>query len=283
MSRPKGSLNKNTLAKLTLAPPLPIEPEVPETDSQIRARLEKTFSVFGKVVENVVAGKVRSVIISGATGCGKTYESEKILDDGLMKGVIDLERLKGTSSPIALYQSLYRSHEPGSVLLIDDCDDVFYELDALNNLKVALDTSRQRWVSWNKESKILEAREIPNSFQFEGSAMFCSNVNFTREIERGNKLAPHLRALIDRCRYIDLGIHSRREILVRIGMVLEKEEFIEENRISQKNLKIIKSWLCENFTRVRSLSIRTAVQLGEEIASDPEGWADNVEVLLCQH
>ena len=44
-----------------------------ETMKQIDERIRRRFSVLEKVAEGVANGHIRSAIVSGATGCGKTW------------------------------------------------------------------------------------------------------------------------------------------------------------------------------------------------------------------
>ena len=80
MSRPKGSKNRATLLQMQeQATNIPLGLDIPETDDEIKARLTKTFRVYDKITKGIINKKIRSSIVVGASGCGKTYSAEKAL------------------------------------------------------------------------------------------------------------------------------------------------------------------------------------------------------------
>lgn len=250
---------------------------VEEPFSDINARITKTFRVLGKVAEGIVDGNIRATIVSGAAGCGKTYTMDGILSRAQSEGRITYNTVRGTMSAIALYRELYNVREAGQVLVIDDCDSIFADLDALNLLKAALDTSKVRRVCWNKESRILDDYGIDREFEFDGAVVFITNIDFTAEVEAGKKMSPHYKALMRRCMYVDLGIHSRREILVRVGQVVFSKGFLRDNGISKDEAKRLMAWLTRNLDRVRVLSIGTMIQLAQLMQDDEwEMMAENI-------
>lgn len=241
-----------------------------ESLGAIDTRIQHTFRVLNKVANGVVDGNITAVIVSGAAGCGKTYTMERILNKAQSDGLISYSSIKGSMSAPGLYQQLYDAREPGSVLVIDDCDSIFTDLDALNLLKAALDTTRRRTVHWNKESRWLEDKGLESSFDFEGAVVFITNTDFTAEIEADKKMSPHYKALLSRCMYVDLLIHSKVEVLVRITQVVRTAEFMRENGISKTQVGQMMRWLTQNLSRVRVLSIRTVLQLASLIKTDDE-------------
>lgn len=252
-----------------------------ESMTSIDARIRGTFRVLGKVAHGVIDGNISAVIVSGAAGCGKTYTMEKILDKAQSDGLVSYHSIKGSMSAPVLYQELYNAREPGSVLVIDDCDTIFGDLDALNLLKAALDTTKTRKVHWNKESRWLEEMGIERNFEFEGSVVFITNIDFTAEIEADKKMSPHYNALLSRCMYVDLRIHTKREILVRITQVVQGQDFLKENGLTRMQAGEMLRWLSVNLNRVRVLSIRTVLQLASLIKTDAE-WKDMAEAIMLK-
>lgn len=249
--------------------------------SVIDARIQHTFKVLGKVAHGVIDGNIAAVIVSGAAGCGKTYTMERILDKAQSDGLVSYHSIKGSMSAPVLYQELYNAREPGSVLVIDDCDTIFGDLDALNLLKAALDTTKTRKVHWNKESRWLEEMGIERNFEFEGSVVFITNTDFTAEIEADKKMSPHYKALLSRCMYVDLRIHTKTEVLVRITQVVRSPEFLRENGITKVQAGQMMRWLSQNLGRVRVLSIRTVLQLASLIKTDDE-WEEMAEAIMLK-
>lgn len=252
-----------------------------ETDEEIMGRIEKTFSVLNRVGQGVVNGDVRSLIVSGAPGCGKTHTLEDILNRGERMGKIKLSSVKGTMSAIGLYQMLYDNRMSNSVILIDDCDKIFEDIDALNILKAALDTSDIRTLHWNKESRVLADADVPRSFDFRGSVVFITNVNLQGQIEAGGKMAPHYDALVSRSMFVDLGIHSIREIMCRIRQVVFSDEYMANQGVVGDQVQNVCSWLESHTKRLQRLSIRTVSQLLVMHKLHDE-WEEIAEVTLLK-
>lgn len=252
-----------------------------ESMQDIDARLRNTFTVLGKIAQGVVAGHIRAAIVSGAAGCGKTYTLERCLSRGESDGLIHYQSVRGSMSAINLYKQLYECSTEGNVLLIDDCDRIFLDIDALNILKAALDTSKTRRVHWNKESRVLDGEGVPRSFEFNGAVVFVTNIDFTAEIEADKVMTPHYKALMSRCMYVDLGIHSKREVLVRIGQVVFSDSFLRDNSVTREQAKELMKWLTENLGRVRVLSIRTILQLANLVKTDSD-WRDMAKVTMLK-
>lgn len=251
-----------------------------ESYTSIGERINRTFTMLEKVAGGIVEGNIPAVIISGAAGCGKTYTLEHALNTAQEQELITYTTIRGAMSPIGLYRQLFEASEPGNVLVIDDCDSIFADIDSLNLLKAALDTSKVRKVHWNKESRVLDNEGIPRHFDFNGSVVFITNIDFQTEIERDVRMTPHFKALMSRCLYVDLGIHSKREILVRISQVMFGDRFLSSNNLSRPQAEEMLAWITRNVDRVRTLSIRTVLQLASLVKTtrDWQSMADAIMV-----
>lgn len=254
---------------------------VAETMGDIDARIKHTFNVLNKVAGGVINQHIKSAIISGAPGCGKTYTLEAALNQAAREERIRYESVKGSMSAIGLYRSLFECSDENCVLVIDDCDSIFGDIDALNLLKAALDTGKTRKVHWNKESRVLNDEGIPRSFEFKGSVIFITNIDFAKEVEREVKMSPHYEALLSRTMYLDLGIHNKREVLVRISQVVYSDTFLNENCITKDAAKDMMAWLTANLGRVRVLSIRTILQLVQLVKTDGS-WKEMAEAIMLR-
>jgi hypothetical protein len=252
-----------------------------ENLSQINDRITRAFNVMDKVTAGMIAGNIRGGVIAGATGVGKSYSVLEAFERAELEEKIKFKEVKGSMSGIGLYQTLFEMSDPGSVLLLDDADKVFDDMEPVNLLKAALDTSKKRRISWIKESRALQDAGIPTQFEYNGSIMFISNKDFVREIERETKIAPHLKAIIGRSLFLDLGIHTQREIFVRLMQVVNTHDFMTDNGITGDQAATMLGWIYANLDRVRVLSIRTAVRVAGMIKTDPD-WRDMAEVLVLK-
>ena len=118
-----------------------------------------------------------AMLVTGQAGLGKTYiTKDEINKSGLEKGK-DWVKVKGKTTPAALYLSLYRHN--GKLIIYDDCDSVFKDDDACLILKGALDTDPdERTINWDTAREIKDpdtGKIVPRSFDFNGRVIFLSN------------------------------------------------------------------------------------------------------------
>lgn len=264
---------------LTTNPEAGLLPVVEETEDEIRARITTRFRVMNKMAAGAIAGVVTSLVISGAPGVGKTFELEKRLNNAANSGRISFGAVKGKCSAIGLYLKLYEFRDPGSVLLLDDVD-VFSNEDSLNLLKAALDTGETRTVSWQTASSFLEEKGIPNDFVFEGTVIFISNIDFDRELERGSKIACHIDALLSRSIYLDLSVHTKKEILVRVKDVVQNTDMLTKKGLNETEIQEMMNWVETNVDDLRNLSLRTMLHIADMVMTDPEEWKEIAEVTM---
>jgi hypothetical protein len=281
MGRPLGSTNKETWQSVDYSLPMG---NLNETEPQIAHRIEKTFRVLHKLVNGVSTSNLRGMIVSGARGCGKTYEIENTLNQTVDSDNFHLH--SGALSNVGLYKNLYHMRGAGQIFVADDCDNIYFSTDALNLLKVATDPKKTgRIISWGKESWALladknDGEEIPKEFEYYGACIFCTNLDLRSEAQKNNRVSRHQSALIDRSPYLDLGIHTKREILVRIWYVMQKTNFLTENDISIEIGNTIFSWIRDNLSLIQSPSIRTALQLADMIKIDEDNWEELASVTM---
>jgi hypothetical protein len=242
-------------------------------------RIRKRFKVMGKLTESVIAGNTRALIISGASGIGKTYMLEERLSHAQRNGEINkFTILRGKISAIALYAQLYLHKDEGDVLVLDDIDVVFGDETSLNLLKGALDTTKRRHLNWLTASTWLQENGIDDEFDYHGSCVFITNKNFDQMIESGSALSDHLRALLGRAIYLDLAIHTKLEVMVRIKQVVNETELLYNEDIDETQKELLMDWLWDKFPYMRELSIRTVMKIGGFMRTDMDDWEEMAEV-----
>lgn len=244
--------------------------------------IKKRFEVMGTLADGVIANNIRALMIAGSAGVGKTFELEQKLEAAVRnKEIESYEAIKGSISAIGLYQALWNNKDKGQVLLLDDSDAVFSDEEALNLLKAALDTSTKRRISWAKASRFLKDEDIPNSFDYEGQIVFITNTNPDQVVARGGKFAPHMSALLSRSVFLDLCIHDAQAIMVRIEQVLEESDLQHKLKLKDTEVKMIVKWMNENVAKLRSISIRTVIQLAGFIKTS-DSWEDLAQMTLLK-
>jgi hypothetical protein len=252
------------------------------TDEVLVESQRRKFRTLNRMADGVVNGNVRSMIVSGPAGIGKTYTIEGLLESSQDDEKIQYTAVRGFMKATGLYKLLWENRDENQVILLDDCDSAFQDEVSLNLLKAALDSSKKRMLAWRSEKSFESeaGEEIPNSFEYKGSIVFITNLNFEQMIAQGNKLAPHFSALISRSFYIDLNMNSSREYLLRIKDVLENTDMAYTLGLNEKQTAKLMSFIEGNYTRLRELSLRMVGKLAKIMmfADSEEDFRDVAEV-----
>lgn len=259
-----------------------------ETDEEIMERLGQRFEILEDMTRAVKKGDVRSMIVTGPPGVGKSFGVEKVLskhdvfadiaDDKKLK---KYEVVKGAMSAIGLYSKLYEYSDAKSILVFDDCDSVLLDDLSLNILKAALDSSKKRMIHWNTDSRLLRSEGVPNSFEFKGGAIFITNIKF--EHVRSKKLKDHLEALESRCHYLDLTIDTEREKLLRIKQVVESAGMLDDYELEDWAKLEVVDFIVQNAKRMRELSLRMVLKVADIRVAMPAKWKSVVEVTCMRN
>jgi len=253
-----------------------------ETEEEAIERIRDTFAMLDKITDSCAAGDIRGLVVTGPPGIGKSFGVEKQLEAANMMRKLAgkdplYETVTGGVSPIGLYQKLYHNRSPRQVVVFDDCDvDVLFDEECLMLLKGALNSGDKRKISWNKESRVLLNDDIPNTFDFEGSVIFLSNVDFDRTIEKGSRIASHLSAIMSRCHYLDLELGSVRDQLLRIKQVVA-DGMLTPFDFKPKQEDEIISFVVDNAEYLREVSLRMVKKIADFVKVDPKGWYEMAE------
>lgn len=245
------------------------------SDADIIERQIELEKIFLEMTEAVSNGKVRALIVSGPAGVGKSYGVEAILSKHNLLNKIagrkdKYEVVKGSMSSVGLYAKLYEYSEKGNVVVFDDCDEVLTEPESLNLLKGALDSNERRFISWNKDSRLLRTESIPDRFEFCGSAIFITNIKF--DFVRSKKLRAHLQALESRCHYIDLGMDTVREKMLRIQHIVDKAGMLDRYGFDDVTTKVILDFINDNRSKLGELSLRMVLKIADLRKTFPTTW-----------
>ena len=244
-----------------------------ESDAEIIERIRERFDMLKDMTKAVKKGDVRAMIVSGPPGVGKSHGVEEVLDRyktlETLGGASKYTIVKGAMSPIGLYCKLFNYADKDNVIVFDDCDAVFEEPLALNILKAALDSKKRRMIHWNTDSFKLRNEGVPDSFEFKGSAIFITNLDF-QDI-KSKKLKSHLEALESRCHYMDLTITTEREKMLRIAQVIQ-DGMLNEYKLDDEVKAEIIDFVDINKKRLRELSLRTVLKVADLAVAFPDKW-----------
>jgi hypothetical protein len=248
---------------------------VVETDDEAMNRIRERFDILHEMTKATVSGDIRAMIVSGPPGVGKSYgvetEIEKAcLFDKLAGKRLRAEVVKGSATPIGLYQTLYKYSDSNCVVVFDDCDSILLDDVALNLLKGALDSGKKRTISWLSESSALRREGIPDRFEFKGSVIFITNLKFDQM--KSQKLRDHLDALQSRCHYLDLTLDTMRDKLLRIKQIAKDGVLFADYDFDEYAQDDIIDFMHTNKERLREVSLRMALKIADLRKSFAGNW-----------
>jgi len=257
-----------------------------ETEDEAMERIADTFLMLDKITDACARNVIRGLVVSGPPGIGKSFGVEKQLESANMFRTMagqdpKYEVISGGVSSIGLYQKLYYNRGKDQVLVFDDCDGVLFEEECLNLLKAALNSGDKRRICWNKESRVLATEDIPEQFDFEGSIIFLSNIDFERTIQKGSRIAAHLEAIMSRCHYLDLEIGSLRDKLLRIKQIV-RDGMLAPYLFSPAEEAQVLAFVLDNAEYLREVSLRMVKKIADFVKADPVGWMEMAEATTLQ-
>jgi hypothetical protein len=241
-------------------------PAAVETDDEAINRIRERFDILTEMTKATVSGDIRAMIVSGPPGVGKSFGVEQEIEksclfDKLAGKRLRAEVVKGSATPIGLYQTLYKFSDANCIIVFDDCDSILLDDVALNLLKGALDSGKKRVISWLSESSALRREGIPDRFEFKGSVIFITNLKFDKM--KSQKLRDHLDALQSRCHYLDLTLDTMRDKILRIKQIAKDGALFADYEFEPETQDDIIAFMDTNQTRLREVSLRMALKIAD--------------------
>lgn len=260
--------------------------ESTESDEEVMKRISQRFEILHEMTRAACEGNIRAMIVTGPPGIGKSFGVEAELDrasmfDRISNRRVKSEVIKGSLTPIGLYQTLYKYSDKDNVLVFDDADGLFFDDLSLNLLKSALDTGKRRKICWMSESSALRRDGIPDSFNFHGAVIFITNVQFDNI--KSKKLQDHIAALESRCHFLDLTLNTTRDKLLRIKQIAATGELFDGYDFNRDQEAEIIDFLFANHTRLREVSLRSAIKTADLYKSFPNKWKEMAEVTIMRN
>ena len=248
---------------------------VTSTDEERITQIAERFEILDDMTKATLNGDIRALIVSGPPGVGKSFTVERELERSALFDQISGRRVKstivkGSATAIGLYKTLYEFSDSNCVIVFDDCDSILFDEVSLNLLKGALDSGKNRKISWLAESRVLKNEGIPNSFTFHGSVIFITNLKFDQV--RSQKMKDHLEALQSRCHYLDLTLDTMRDKILRIKQIADTGVLFADYDFEQCAQDEIIDFLNVNKNKMREMSLRMAIKVAELRKSFPLKW-----------
>jgi len=254
-----------------------------KSDEERIVEIRERFDILTDMTKACVGGDIRAMIVSGPPGVGKSYGVEKEVEkaclfDQIAGRPLKAEVVKGSTSAIGLYTTLYKYSDDNCMLVFDDCDSVLVDDVCLNLLKGALDSGKKRKISWLADSNLLRREGVPDSFEFKGSVVFITNLKF--ENVRSQKLRDHLDALQSRCHYLDLTLDTMRDKMLRIRQIAGDGALFEGYNFDAEQQDAILNFMEKHKNKLREMSLRMALKIADLVKSFPDRW-ESMALVTC--
>lgn len=205
------------------------------------------FDNIGRLTKMVGKGIQPSLVITGSAGTGKTHLVKSTLTGmGLVEST-DFVHFKGRATAAGLFVTLYDNSD--KIVVLDDCDSVFKDDDAVNILKGALDSYDTRKISYltTKPLKDEFGSHLPRSFEFTGKIIFISNISQSKLDE----------AIRSRSFVSDIDL-TKKQMFARVEQLMDKMETGIPVAAKQMALSIMKE-LEEEFDGV-NINLRSFIK-----------------------
>jgi hypothetical protein len=259
------------MAPVVLAP----TPVRVETAEEIEAKLKKRFDALAVMSEATGKGINRALIVSGPGGLGKSFTVEAKMAELESEGHKVTYIKSGYVRALGLYKLLYENRFPNSVLVFDDSDYFFRCEISMNLLKGACDSTERRVLHWFSKSLDKESDEdgdsIPEKFEFEGSVIFITNIDFDSMARSGGNMAPHFEAMVSRAQYLDLAMKTKMDYLVRIRQVVRGGMLRRDGYTAAEEAMILQ-FVEKNYENLRELSLRMVRKIATCYKMDKSDW-----------
>ena len=187
------------------------------------------FNNLERLTKMVGRGIQPSLVITGGAGLGKTYLVKKTLTDMGLEEAKQFVHFKGRATAAGLFVTLYENSD--KIIVLDDCDSVFKDMDAVNMLKAALDSYDTRKLSYISTKPLKDAygNPVPRHFEFTGKIIFISNISQSKLDE----------AIKSRSFVSDISMNTK-QMFQRIDDLKDQIETKIPNEVKNKALEIMK-------------------------------------------
>ena len=242
------------------------QPEAPKMSfmSVIEKRdPQQMFSNLERLTKMVGKGIQPSLVITGSAGTGKTFLVKDTLTKMGLTESNEFVHFKGRATAAGLFVTLYDNCD--KIIVLDDCDSVFKDPDAVNMLKAALDSYDTRNISYitSKPLKDQFGTHLPRSFEFTGKIIFISNLDQSTLDE----------AIRSRSFVSDISM-TTEQMFMRIEGLMEKMEDKIPTKAKQQAMTIMKE-LHEKYDGI-SVNLRSFIKAARICAMGFENAKDMV-------
>ena len=221
------------------------------------------FDNLERLTKMVGRGIQPSLVITGMAGMGKTHIVKETLKNMGLKESTDFVHFKGRATAAGLFITLYENSD--AVIVLDDCDSVFKDDDAVNILKAALDSYDTRRISYISSKPLKDSYDqaVPRHFEFTGKIIFISNINQSKLDE----------AVKSRSFVSDISMNTK-QMFTRMEQLMDKMEPRIPTKAKQEALRCMKE-LNEEFAGVE-INLRSFIKAARVAAMGFDNTKDMI-------
>lgn len=235
-------------------------------DETTQTITNKKYTLLNESLKAIAKSKLNLLMLIGEAGMSKTFNTLNFLETNNT----NYTYINAYSTPLSFYELLYKNSEK-EVVVFDDVSSISNPL-IISLLKSSCwESNNKKIVSYYSTSKILEQRELPESFEFNARVILI----FNQEIREYS-------ALINRGVKITFNFTFQEKLKIF-------EEIQQQANIEQDVLDYVKTY-CNEATQ--NLSIRTLVILSnlhragfdfKQFASEMLNKNEDIEMLLTMN
>lgn len=239
-----------------------------------RRALDTHYNTLTKFVEMVGKKDSRSLIVNGDAGMGKTEFTTDLVEKYNKQFEKKVTFVSGTMSPVELYCRLNDNRLPGQILVIDDTDKVLEQTESLEILKSALDTRKNKILTWGKAySSHLNGRNVPSEFEFKGKVIIITNKLLrTAPNKTPTKSQQQVAPLLSRVNYFRAGVPSNEWKIEAMKMFSENYQSTFSKM--QYNLRCKKDIIIHQDDRMPPFNKSTNEDIRQNILDEIIDWID---------
>jgi hypothetical protein len=244
-------------------------PDLVEPAEQ-EAAISQHYNSIANIVGAFAKGGLgkRGLIINGPAGGGKTEVVRQTLDAAGSK----YHLLKGTLSAPELFIRIYKhAKDSNQILVIDDTDVCFNDVEMSDILKAALDPSSGE-MFYGKRSHYLRHDGVPQEFRCEGRIILISNKPL--KVDKMSVLAQQrINPVVDRCLYVPAGLNDEwTAVAMRLLYTAGRIRDLADSTVDVAVKDAIVDFITTEYERFGGITFRSIQTCLDMYKVDPANW-----------